>query len=257
MMKIPSMAFMLSSKTNNKITKLAPLNIRNFFASSTDHTTLLANAKAHRVILSTDNDTQDEESMYILIPEGTSLELALKVDKLHLARLYTRGNLIYNPKVVQRSLGTTSHVCKPLLDMALQDIRKNENATAIASLAGLSKWISDDSVHQSSNNPILEFLFKNNNIQANDIQKTYEAIKAIATGIPRPGHSVVGQGTYRDAQEGWVLLAKHFIHLGMSSDAELYKNSGGELSEILYLFDTSKEGLMGSGGSMARFTFQS
>ena len=47
---------------------------------------------------------------YILIPDGTDLDLALKVDKIHLARLSVQANCIFGSKVVQRSLGSHSHV---------------------------------------------------------------------------------------------------------------------------------------------------
>ena len=68
---------------------------RTFFASSTDHTTLLANAKVHMITNDGSGDKYGERS-YILIPDGTDVDLALKVDKLHLARLKANKNFIYH-----------------------------------------------------------------------------------------------------------------------------------------------------------------
>ncbi len=216
---------------------------RSFFASSTDHTTLLANATIHRI-----GDDAYGERTYILLPKGTDLDLALKVDKLHLARISANKNYVYHAKVVQRSLGPIDMVCKPILEEALKDARSEKpQPVALASLEGLSKWVAKGFDGQNKI-PALEEL------RTTD-EKVFEAVKAIATGIPRPGHSVVGQGTYRDAEEGWKMIAQEFVSSGLSEESELYKANGGALDCIEHLADTSREGLMDSGGSMARFTF--
>jgi len=91
-------------------------------------------------------------------------------------------------------------------------------------------------------------------LKAND-EGSYEAIKSIATGIPRTGHSVVGQGTYRDGEQGWKELAKEYVSSGLSIEAQLYLTNGGKLIGIEHLADTSREGLMDAGGSLAKFQF--
>jgi len=215
---------------------------RSFFASSTDHTTLVSNAVIHRI-----GDEYGKRS-YILIPNGTDVELALKVDKLHLARLSADRNYIYGAKAVQRSLGTQAEVCKRLLEMALKDSKsQGEEPVALASLEGLSKWIKAG-IEGKYDIATLKQL------EASD-QKSYEACKSIATGVPRPGHSVVGQGTFRDAEFGWVQLATEYVSLNMSQEAELYQENGATLVGIDHMADTSREGMMDAGGSMARFTF--
>lgn len=241
---------------------------RTFFASSTDHTTLLANAKVHMIANDGSDDKYGERS-YILIPDGTDVDLALKVDKLHLARLKASKNFIYHAKVVQRSLGTPAEVCTSLLEAALKDAKsQGEQPIALASLSGLTQWVAggiekisnndnngDNSSDEGENSSIvIQSLLKD--LQSRD-EKTFEAVKSIATGIPRPGHSVVGQGTYRDAEKGWRQLAHEFVTLGLSEESELYQipSSGGVLDSIDYLADTSREGLMDAGGSMARFKF--
>jgi hypothetical protein len=217
---------------------------RFFFASSTDHTTLLSNAIVHRV------GEEYGKRSYILIPDGTDVELALKVDKLHLARIFADGKLIYGGKVVQRSLGSYAQVCKPLLEMALKDSKsQGEEPIALASLDGLSKWVVDG-IEGQLDIETLKILRVEND------KSMYEACVAIATGIPRPGHSVVGQGTYRDGEIGWAQLATEYVNLkNTEGESLLYQENGGKLIGIDHLADTSSEGLMGAGGSMARFQF--
>ena len=222
---------------------------RTFFASSTDHTTLLSNATSHR-ILQDDNNPYGPRS-YILLPNGTPLDLAQKVDKLHLARLYADRNIMYGAKVVQRSLGTLGEVAAPLVQMAIDDIHNSKQTEelimAIASLDGLTKWVANG-IEKENEIDILQQLKQED-------ESSYEAIKAIATGIPRPGHSVVGQGTYRDGEEAWRSLATEFVNEGLSEEAELYKGHGGVLSQIDHLGDTSREGLLLCGGARAILKF--
>ena len=219
---------------------------RSFFASSTDHTTLLSNATAHRV---GDDDDGYGQRNYILVPHDTPLDLAIKVDKIQLARLSAHRNVIYGAKVIQRTLGAPTHVCGELLDMALKDASsKGETPMAVASLQGLSKWVARGIRGEEVINSLKE-------IEETD-EGTYEAVKAIATGIPRPGHTVVGQGTYRDGKEAWSDIAEEYIKLGMSDEAELYRSKGATLVAIEHLADTSREGLVDAGGAMVRFQFK-
>lgn len=246
--------FMAQRNLNKTSRKIGSVK-RFFFASSTDHTTLLSNATAHRILQDENNPRGPRQ--YILVPDGTPLDLAKKVDKLHLARLSADGNLILHAKVVQRSLGSHAHVCKTLLEMALIDASSDgETPQALASLDGLCKAISDaiqnekQEVEESVGN-ISSMLAA---LKAND-EGSYEAVKSIATGIPREGHSVVGQGTYRDGEQGWKELAQEYVRSGSSSEAQLYLSNGAKLIGIEHLGDTSREGLMDAGGSLAKFDF--
>ena len=46
----------------------------------------------------------------------------------------------------------------------------------------------------------------------------YEAGEAIALGRPRAGHSVLGQGTFRDAQKIWEHLALDFAQTAQAKE---------------------------------------
>lgn len=97
-----------------------------------------------------------------------------------------------------------------------------------------------------------------------------DAVRAIATGEPRPGHSVVGAGTYRDGKIGWTALAREYSQLAttesVSLDASyvgrkgleelaLYNSRGGEVTKIEHLAHTQPEYLREAGGAMARIFF--
>ena len=100
-----------------------------------------------------------------------------------------------------------------------------------------------------------------------------EAIRAISTGIPRPGHSVVGAGTYRDGMKGWVALSREYTQLATTNSDDavtldssyvgrvgleelaLYKSRNGEVTKIEHLAHTTPEYLKEAGGAMARLFF--
>mmetsp|Transcript_3532 Transcript_3532/g.5427 ORF Transcript_3532/g.5427 Transcript_3532/m.5427 type:complete len:269 (+) Transcript_3532:103-909(+) len=229
---------------------------RTFFASSTDHTSLVANATVHRVDNANDAEGGTRRD-YILVPDGTPLEVVLKVDKLQLARLSSAGNLLFGAKVVQKSLGSPSVVCGSLLDAALDDLSSSsEPVQALASLEGLCEWVASISTPNEKEEHDQVWTNVQNQLGDSDASVTLEACQAIATGIPREGHSVVGMGTFRDAQPGWELLAKEFVNLRLAEEAELYVSKGaGQLDSIEYLANQSTDYMESAGGAMARFTF--
>jgi len=231
----------LSPRIYQAITK------RSFFASSRDHTSLLSSATKHRI------DHPDGSKEYINFASNTSLEMALKVNKLHLGRVRVRTDpetnttVIFDAKVIQKALGGMESVCGPLIDMALNDA--NGTVEGLASMPELCRWVSKGVDGKESINALQKLIDEGGD------QKYFEAIKAIATGIPRPGHSVVGIGTYKDGRDGWINLAMEHINMGHSDQGELYKSRNAKLVGIDYLADDSKDGLISSGGAIARFHF--
>jgi len=86
----------------------------------------------------------------------------------------------------------------PLLDAALDE---DKNRFALAALPGLCPWAAET---LSSESVSLKTKFG---------QNPFEAAEAIASGKPRPGHSVLGQGTFRDAKPLWCEPAPCTFHL--------------------------------------------
>ncbi len=123
-------------------------------------------------------------------------------------------------------------------------------------------------------------------------KKMLDAIRSIATGRPRPGHTVVGAGTYRDGMRGWVALAREYARLATTTtttesndeyggtavmdtpsppslrvgeqrrfktrgpvEVALYASRSGEVTAIEHLAHTTPEYLKEAGGAMARIFF--
>lgn len=76
------------------------------------------------------------------------------------------------------------------------------------------------------------------------------AALAVALGRPRPGHSVLGQGTFRAAQPAWAVLAARFAESAAAQEVALFKTAGLMDSRVQLLADTSPEALAQSGGAM-------
>jgi len=154
----------------------------------------------------------------------------------------------------------------PLLEAALNDCAvEGEQPHALAALNGLSTWVQsslENNEDASSSSNVLKEMKSNaeNNNDPNS-KVVLEAITAIATGIPRPGHSVIGVGTYRDGKDAWQALAKEYASLPTTDEyyntkeATLYRTAGGEILNIEHLADTNEAYLKEAGGAMARFIF--
>lgn len=137
-----------------------------------------------------------------------------------------------------------------------------EQPQAMAGLGGLSGWVeaclrradgaeaASASAAAGGNNAsnVLERLKETDAV-------AWEAVRAIATGIPRPGHSVVGAGTFRDGEEAWKALAREYVELGLAPEANLYLREGGRLVSIEHLADRNPDYLDSAGGAMARLFF--
>jgi hypothetical protein len=163
-----------------------------------------------------------------------------------LASLTAHCNIVFGAKSIIENY-PISTLCDPLLIKALEDSSSNgQQPQALSALHGLTSYVKQ-CLEGQLESPAL------NEIQ-ND-PSMYAAVKAIATGVPRPGHTVVGKGTHRDAASGWEALAKEFIQQGHSDECKLYQNHGGEMIEIELLADTKPDYLLSAGGTMARFIF--
>ncbi|GAX17527.1 hypothetical protein FisN_18Lh173 [Fistulifera solaris] len=178
---------------------------------------------------------------YLLLPTGT------KDRQYALASLRAHRNIMFGAKLLQQppppedtaiDEWTLQNVAGPLVERALDDCSaQGEQVQAVCALYGLSAWVTQH--------------WETLSLDVDDISK--QAAYAIATGIPRPGHSVVGQGTFRDGAEAWKQLAELFLPHAMES--QLYLKHGAQLLHVEHLADTSPAYLQSAGGAMARFLF--
>ena len=173
---------------------------RSFFASSTDHTRLLKDAKIHCLPL------DGGKKQYVLAPDSVGLDMVTKVPQLHLARIYLDGSKIYGAKVVNRTLGSIPDVCGRLLEAALSDGGKE----AHAALHGMSEWVQKGKLvgRKESETKILE---------------------EIANGI---------LDNYDDAL--WQELAMEYAASGIAGEAKLYAENNGTLISIAHKADVSE-----------------
>lgn len=198
-----------------------------------------------------------------------------------IASLYSNRNIIFGASKKKKSTtaASTSHnkdkdedlfatctltdVCGPLVDAAKARIDESgEQVQTMATLHGLCDWVKRhmDQVENGNNHDDKDTtsLALQKILQLNDNSVTYDAVKAVATGVPRPGHSVVGQGTYRDAKQGWMWLAREFADdddHNHNSEVGLYASKGAVTVTVEYLADTSDQYLQSAGGSMVRMYF--
>ncbi len=195
------------------------------------YSSTLTDAVVHRV----GADYSSRE--YLLLPAGATTDPSNA-----LASLRSHRNIIFGARLGPRSEEyddwNLSTVCGRLVERALDDCSaEGEQVQAISALHGLSDWVTRnwDSLDELKD--------------MDDISK--EAAYAIATGIPRSGHSVVGQGTFRDGAEAWKRLATAYP----ADESQLYMNHGANLLHIEHMADTSPSYLKSAGGAMARFVF--
>jgi len=149
---------------------------------------------------------------------------------------------------------TVAQLCAPLLHLALDDCQSvGEQPQALAALYGLCDYVRACLDHRdngsdaaSSFSPALQAL--------DDV--ALAAVRAIATGIPREGHTVVGQGTHRDAAAGWEALAKEYAATPQAEECQLSLQApGGQLVGVELLADSQPAYLASAGGAMVRYFF--
>jgi hypothetical protein len=179
----------------------------------------------------------------LIVPQGN-------LQPTTVASIHAHRNIIFGAKVYAEGISLTT-ACQSLLVEAVHDAgEKAEQPQAIAALHGLCEWIIQQGLQstESSISPTIQSL--------TPVQ--LEAVRAIATGIPRDRHSFVGPGTHRDAGDAWERLAREFIQSKTAVDnaddeCMLYQLNGGQLVGVELLADTKPEYLKEAGGAMARF----
>ena len=214
---------------------------------------------------------------YMLLPstipvddlDANDPEVSALIRKYRIASLRANRNVLFGAKCFASIGGSGGEdsksssenlvkACTPLVKTALNDAGSNgEQPQALASLDGLCAWVESCLANNGQGSKELERIVNQMDGGSDDAKVLFEACKAVATGKPRPGHRVLGAGTYRDAQPLWEKLAQEYAEGGggpdmMASEVELYRANGMEIVAIEYLADTSAEYLKSAGGAMVR-----
>jgi hypothetical protein len=220
---------MLVSRVLRPSVVVSTITKRPFFASSTDHTQLLAEAEVHCI------PKDAGMKQYVLTANGMDLDTVQKVPQLHLARLVLDGKKIHGAKVVNRTLGDPKHVCPRLLEAALKDV--GPGAEAWSTLHGLSEWVAAAaSAAKVGGDAPPDALQGMDKVQVDILQ-------GIASG----------KGLEYD-EKGWEMVAVEFVNKGLGSESNLYMERQGKLDRIEHMADVS-EFADTSGGAMAVFKF--
>jgi hypothetical protein len=219
--------------------------------------------------------------------DGTTTESLAPSQVQILASLHANNNVVFgatmNTNVVPDDACSDPllkppsilDLCPILLHAALDDCSdEGEQPQALSTLHGLSAWVRQCLEGTASSTVLLDLQELANNSKDSegiDARVQLECITAIATGIPRPGHTVVGQGTHRDGARIWEALAREFALLdysaaigsndkkiALSEECLLYRLHADscELVKIELLADTSPAYLASAGGCMARLFLQ-
>ncbi|KAL3940912.1 MAG: hypothetical protein SGBAC_004625 [Bacillariaceae sp.] len=203
---------------------------------------ILKNFTIHQI----ENPKNGSTEYVLLPPEKTLSDISID-PSLKFASIFRHRNIVFAARSF-RDKYSLAEICLPLVDVALKEAGENgDQPQALASLSGLCDWI-DSAIRGDVDSEELSRL------QQND-QASFDAVQAIATGIPRSGHSVVGVGTYRDAENGWKSLSKEYVLQGMSEECNLYEQRDARLVDIELMADQSSSYLQSAGGAMARLFF--
>lgn len=114
-----------------------------------------------------------------------------------------------------------------------------ERVAAIARPAGLCAWIAATRAWEAYDEP------------------GRGAVEAVALNRPRPGHSVLGKGTFRDAESPFTELALGFAGRDETGECAAYRGAGFALAGANWLHDASPEALADFGGVTIAFHFES
>ncbi|KAL3914231.1 MAG: hypothetical protein SGILL_006186 [Bacillariaceae sp.] len=205
----------------------------------------LQHIQQHYKIHRRGQDGHGSREYLLLPPEVKNVEQVQLDSTLPAAAIFAHRNILFGARSFLKDVSVTD-VCPPLVQRAVQEAEEyGEQPQGMASLQGLCAWVAHALQEPSTTSPTLQKLD----------DATLEAVRAIATQVPRPGHSVVGQGTYRDGKDAWQALAKEYIELQLGDEANLYMQHGGRLVAIEHMADTSPDYLKSAGGAMARFFF--
>ena len=150
--------------------------------------------------------------------------------------LVTQNNILHSASV---------HPDLPLSaakSLVLAVLDEYEGARALAALPGLCAWVA------AMEPAALEDEFG---------ADAAGAAVAIALGRPRPGHSVLGQGTFRAATPAWTALAGRYAESDAAEECALYRAAGGVDRGVQHMANTDAAYIADSGGAMALFEFPS
>jgi len=133
----------------------------------------------------------------------------------------------------------------PLIAAAREELeaRQVERLIAVAPLSGLCQWCVAETVWE----------------KANLNEEQAGAVEAVAKGIPRPGHSVLGVGTFKAAKEAMERLAMVYCEQVLKTDPDsevgMFAAAGMEPFGINWMHANDAEALRDCAGCTVSMHF--
>lgn len=146
---------------------------------------------------------------------------------------------------------TVSDVGVPLVARALEELKHRgaERVVAVSPLSGLCAWVVE---HE---------LWNKLDTAAADFEPDQpSAVEAVARGVPRAGHSVLGVGTFTAAKPAFEKLASAYVaqQIGKpdpESEVAMFVHCGGEVLGINWMQASDEDSLRDCAGCTAHIRF--
>lgn len=209
-----------------------------------------------------------------------------KPDPVTIASICVKRNIIFGARQHVKNISKEGKnekgfvkTCLPLLKRGLELAGSEGNQPqGLATLHGLSAYCRHVLNNPSTSEAMEELMDLAKNQGDENSAIILEAVQAVATQVPREGHSVVGVGTYQDARPGWTKLAEEYATLRgpdkkkdetvddgssdggndltlVEGEPQLFQRVGATLVNIEYIGEENPQYWIQSGGAMARFFF--
>jgi len=142
-----------------------------------------------------------------------------------------------------------SNVGPPLVSAAVDELRTRgaQRVLAVAPLTGLCGWVVEHELWKSLDTDRPDY-----------DEEQPGAVEAVARGVPRPGHSVLGHGTFKAARPAFEDLAKAYVaKTATDPDAEvaMFQAAGAEVLGINWMQATDPDALKDCAGCTVHLRF--
>ena len=143
-----------------------------------------------------------------------------------------------------------SSVGVPLIRAARNELKLRgcDRVVAVAPLTGLCEWVASEAAWERLD------------ASAPDYHPDQPgSVEAIAKGVPRPGHSVLGQGTFKAAQPAMVKLAMEYASTSALDDPDaevaMFAASGAKANKVNWMHATDPDALRDCAGCTVTMQF--
>ena len=149
---------------------------------------------------------------------------------------------------------TLSAIGPPLIGAAKTSLllRGASRVMAVAPLSGLCQWVVENRGWEELETTVGPDAFS---------ADQPEAVEAVAKGVPRKGHSVLGVGTFKAARPAFMKLAEQYAaqsrELPEADDLEtaMYLAAGGEIVGVNWMHAQDEDALRDCAGCTASIRF--